>query len=95
MRYWIVSRNSACDTGERNEEFLTGLTRASGIETPTHEHLARKREKHTSNCKGSLVSSASLLPWSNKVQISEGATGCNYDILVRKNESSTFAISAL
>jgi transposase len=40
------------DTGESYEEFLTGLARASGIETPTREELAqldRKREKRTSN----------------------------------------------
>lgn len=41
-----------CDTGESYEEFLTGLAKASGIETPTREELAqldRKREKRTSN----------------------------------------------
>src|SRR5580704_6830642 len=40
------------DTGERYEEFLTGLAKASGIETPTREDLARldrKRKKRTSN----------------------------------------------
>jgi len=40
------------DTGESYEEFLTGLAKASGIETPTREELAqldRKREKRTSN----------------------------------------------
>ncbi|MFI5244318.1 MAG: transposase, partial [Gemmatimonadales bacterium] len=40
------------DTGERYEEFLTGLAKASGIETPTREQLARldrKRKKKTSN----------------------------------------------
>ncbi len=40
------------DTGESYEEFLTGLAKASGIETPTREDLARldrKREKRTSN----------------------------------------------
>jgi transposase len=40
------------DTGESYEEFLTGLARASGIETPTREQLARldrKRKKRTSN----------------------------------------------
>ena len=29
------------DTGESYERFLTGLAKASGIETPTREHLAR------------------------------------------------------
>ncbi len=40
------------DTGESYEEFLRGLARASGIETPTREDLARldrKRKKRTSN----------------------------------------------
>jgi transposase len=40
------------DTGESYEEFLAGLAKASGIETPTHEDLARldrKRKKRTSN----------------------------------------------
>jgi transposase len=40
------------DTGESYEEFLTGLAKASGIETPTREDLARldrKRKKRTSN----------------------------------------------
>jgi transposase len=40
------------DTGERYEEFLRGLAKASGIETPTREDLARldrKRKKRTSN----------------------------------------------
>ena len=40
------------DTGESYNEFLTGLARESGIETPTREDLARldrKREKRTSN----------------------------------------------
>jgi transposase len=40
------------DTGERYQEFLTGLAQASGIETPTREDLARldrKRKKKTSN----------------------------------------------
>ena len=40
------------DTGASYEEFLTGLARASGIETPTREELARldrKRKKRTSN----------------------------------------------
>jgi transposase len=40
------------DTGESYNEFLTGLAKASGIETPTREDLARldrKREKRTSN----------------------------------------------
>ena len=40
------------DTGERYEEFLTGLAKASGIKTPTCEVLARldrKRKKRTSN----------------------------------------------
>lgn len=38
-------------TGESYEEFLTGLARASGMETPTREQAARldwKREKRTS-----------------------------------------------
>jgi transposase len=40
------------DTGASYEEFLTGLAKASGIETPTREDLARldrKRKKRTSN----------------------------------------------
>jgi transposase len=40
------------DTGESYEEFLTGLAKDSGIETPTREQLAsldRKRKKRTSN----------------------------------------------
>src|SRR6266566_2900085 len=40
------------DTGESYEDFLRGLAKASGIETPTHEDLARldrKRKKRTSN----------------------------------------------
>jgi len=40
------------DTGESYEEFLTGLAKASGIETPTREDLARldrKRNKRTCN----------------------------------------------
>jgi len=40
------------DTGESYEEFLCGLAKASGIETPTREDLARldrKRKKRTSN----------------------------------------------
>jgi transposase len=40
------------DTGENYDEFLTGLAKASGIETPTREDLARldrKRKKRTSN----------------------------------------------
>ncbi|MFP5228275.1 MAG: transposase, partial [Acidobacteriota bacterium] len=40
------------DTGESYEEFLTGLAKASGMETPTREQLARldrKRKKRTSN----------------------------------------------
>src|SRR6202051_3413881 len=40
------------DTGERYQEFLTGLAQASGIATPTREDLARldrKRKKKTSN----------------------------------------------
>jgi transposase len=40
------------DTGESYEEFLTGLARASGMETPSREQLAwldRKRKKRTSN----------------------------------------------
>ncbi len=44
----IVRRN----TGESYEEFLCGLAKASGIETPTREQLARldrKRKKRTSN----------------------------------------------
>ena len=43
------------DTGESYEEFLTGLAKASGIETPTREDLARldrKREKRTSTRSG-------------------------------------------
>jgi transposase len=42
----------AGDTGETYEEFLRGLAKASGIETPTREDLARldrKRKKRTSN----------------------------------------------
>lgn len=40
------------DTGEKYEEFLRGLAKASGMETPTREDLARldrKRKKRTSN----------------------------------------------
>src|ERR1700676_493079 len=40
------------DTGASYEEFLRGLAKASGIETPTREDLARldrKRKKRTSN----------------------------------------------
>lgn len=40
------------DTGENYEAFLTGLAKASGMETPTREQLARldrKRKKRTSN----------------------------------------------
>jgi transposase len=40
------------DTGASYEEFLIGLAKASGIETPTREQLARldrKRKKRTSN----------------------------------------------
>ena len=40
------------DTGERYDEFLTGLAKASGMATPTREQLARldrKRKKRTSN----------------------------------------------
>ena len=40
------------DTGESYQAFLTGLAKASGIETPTREDLARvdkKRKKKTSN----------------------------------------------
>jgi transposase len=40
------------DTGASYEEFLTGLAKASGIETPTREQLARldrKRKKKTPN----------------------------------------------
>jgi len=40
------------DTGASYDEFLAGLARASGIETPTREELARldrKRKKRTSN----------------------------------------------
>ena len=40
------------DTGESYEAFLTGLAKASGIDTPTREDLARldrKRKKKTSN----------------------------------------------
>jgi transposase len=40
------------DTGESYEAFLTGLAKASGIETPTRQDLARldrKRKKKTSN----------------------------------------------
>ena len=40
------------DSGESYEEFLTGLAKASGIETPTREDLARvdrKRKKRASN----------------------------------------------
>src|ERR1035437_4981240 len=40
------------DTGESYQEFLTGLAKASGVETPTREDLARldrKRKKKTSN----------------------------------------------
>ena len=40
------------DTGKSYQEYLTGLAKASGIETPTREDLARldrKRKKKTSN----------------------------------------------
>src|SRR3981081_3364432 len=40
------------DTAESYQEFLTGLAKASGIETPTRDDLARldrKRKKKTSN----------------------------------------------
>ena len=40
------------DTGESDQEFLTGLAKASGIETPTREDVARldrTRKKKTSN----------------------------------------------
>jgi transposase len=40
------------DTGESYQAFLTGLAKASGLETPTREDLARldrKRKKKTSN----------------------------------------------
>lgn len=40
------------DSGESYQEFLTGLAKESGIETPTREQLAkldRKRKKRTSN----------------------------------------------
>jgi transposase len=40
------------DNGEKYEEFLSGLAKASGIKTPTREDLARldrKRKKRTSN----------------------------------------------
>ena len=40
------------DTGASYNEFLTGLAKASGMETPTREDLARldrKRKKRTSN----------------------------------------------
>src|SRR6202011_4442363 len=40
------------DTGESYEDFLRGLAKASGMETPTREDLARwdrKRKKRTSN----------------------------------------------
>src|SRR5712692_3279566 len=40
------------DTGEKYEEFLRGLAKTSGMETPTREDLARldrKRKKRTSN----------------------------------------------
>ena len=40
------------DTGESYQAFLAGLAKASGIETPTREGLARldrKRKKKTSN----------------------------------------------
>jgi len=40
------------NTGESYNEFLTGLAKKSGIETPTSENLARlnrKREKRNSN----------------------------------------------
>ena len=40
------------DAGESYDEFLTGLAKASGIETPTREQLARrdrKRKKRASD----------------------------------------------
>ena len=45
-------RSCRRDTGETYEEFLRGLAKASGTETPTREDLARldrKRKKRTSN----------------------------------------------
>src|SRR3984957_7500884 len=48
---WIERR----DTGQSYEEFLVGLAKASGIETPTREDLARfdrKRKKRMSNQEG-------------------------------------------
>jgi transposase len=38
------------DTGESYEEFLTGLAKASGIETPTGEDLARLVRKRKKRC---------------------------------------------
>ena len=35
------------DTGETYQEFLTGLAKASGIETPTRAELARLDRKRT------------------------------------------------
>ncbi len=45
------------DTGESYEEFLTGLAKASGIETPTREDLARldrKRKKRSRTRSGRI-----------------------------------------
>lgn len=36
------------DTGESFDEFLTGLSRASGIQTPTREELVRLDRKRKS-----------------------------------------------
>jgi transposase len=46
---WAIVRRG---TGGSYEEFLVGLAKAAGIETPTREDLARldrKRKKRTSN----------------------------------------------
>jgi len=38
------------DTGESYEEFLGGLAKASGIETPSREDLARLDRKRKKGC---------------------------------------------
>ena len=45
------------DTAESYQEFLSGLAKASGVETPTHEDLARldrKRKKKPRTKTGSI-----------------------------------------
>ena len=53
LEAWAAMRSIVRrDTGQSYDEFLTGLAKASGMETPTREDLARldrKRKKRTSN----------------------------------------------